>query len=128
MAPENAKWGCVRISGELRKLGIRVGATTIRTLLRRNGLGPAPRRNGPSWSEFLRAQARGILACDFFTVETLFLKTLYVLFFIELGTRRVHVAGASANPDSAWVTQQARNFSHDLADRDTRVRFLIRDR
>ena len=125
---ENRTWGCIRIQGELAKLGIQVSATSIRTLLRRAGLGPSPRRSGPSWSEFLRAQARGILACDFFTVETLFLKTLYVLFFIELGTRRVHVAGVSANPDSAWVTQQARNLSYDLADRDARVRFLIRDR
>jgi len=78
----------MRIQGELAKLGIRVSATKIRTLLRREGLGPAPRRSGPTWSEFLRAQARGVLACDFFTVETLFLKTLYVLFFIELGTGR----------------------------------------
>jgi len=125
---ENRTWGCIRIQGELAKLGIQVSATSIRTLLRRAGLGPSPRRSGPSWSEFLRAQARGILACDFFTVETLFLKTLYVLFFIELGTRRVHVAGVSANPDSAWVAQQARNISYDLADRDTCIRFLIRDR
>ena len=118
----------MRIQGEIAKLGIRVSATSIRTLLRREGLGPSPRRSGPSWSEFLRAQARGILACDFFTVETLFIKTLYVLFFIELGTRRVHVAWVSANPDSAWVTQQATDVSYDLADRGTRVRFLIRDR
>ncbi|HEY3208777.1 MAG TPA: integrase [Actinomycetota bacterium] len=125
---ENRTWGCIRIQGELAKLGIRVSATSIRSLLRREGLGPSPRRSGPSWSEFLRAQARGILACDFFTVETLFLKTLYVLFFIELSTRRVHMAGVSANPDSAWVTQQARNLSYDLSDREAQVRFLIRDR
>jgi putative transposase len=81
--------------GELRKLGIRVGATTI---LRRSGLGPAPRRSGPSWSEFLRAQAHGIVACDFFTVETPWLRTLYVLFFIELDARRVDLAGVTANP------------------------------
>jgi hypothetical protein len=104
----------MRVQGELAKLGIRVSATSIRILLRREGVGSSPRRSGPSWSEFLRAQARGILACDFFTLETLFLKTLYVLFFIELGTWRVHVAGVSANPDSAWVTQQARNLSYDL--------------
>ncbi len=97
----------MRIQGELRKLGIRLGATTIRRILRRSGLGPAPRRAGPTWTEFLRAQGRGVLACDFFTVETVFLKTLYVLFFIELSTRRVYVAGVTRNPDSAWVAQQA---------------------
>ena len=110
MARENPRWGCVRISGELAKLGIRAGATTIRSILRRHGLGPAPIRSGPSWSEFLRAQARGIVATDFFTVETIRLKTLYVLFFIELSTRRVHLAGVTGHPDSAWVTQQARNL------------------
>jgi transposase len=108
---ENPRWGCVRIQGELRKLGIRVGASTIRRILRRVGQGPAPRRTGPTWSEFLRAQGRGVLACDFFTVETVFLKTLYVLFFSELSTRRVHLAGATRRPDSAWVTQQARNLA-----------------
>lgn len=128
MARENPRWGCIRISGELRKLGIRVGATSIRTLLRRHGLGPAPRRSGPTWSEFLRLQARGILACDFFTVETIRLKTLYVLFFIELGTRRVHLSRVTVHPDSAWVTQQARNLSFTLAERDHPIRFLIRDR
>ena len=128
MARENSRWGCLRISGELRKLGIRVGATTIRTLLRRHGLGPAPRRNGPTWSEFLRAQARGILACDFFTVETIRCKTLYALFFIELGSRRVQVAKVSARPDSAWVTQQARNLALGAADGTAPARFLIHDR
>jgi hypothetical protein len=126
MARENPRWGCVRIQGELRGLGIRVGATTIRSILRRSGLGPAPRRSGPSWSEFLRAQATGIIACDFFTVETVFLKTLYVLFFSEIGTRRVHVTGATTNPNGAFVTQQARNLAFD---RETMtVRYLVRDR
>jgi hypothetical protein len=87
MAKDNPRWGYVRIQGELRKLGIRVGASSIKRLLAREGLGPAPRR-GPSWSEFLRSQADGILACDFFTVESAFLRTLYVLFFIEVGSRR----------------------------------------
>lgn len=123
---ENSRWGCIRIQGELRKLGIRVGASTIRRILRRAGLGPAPRRTGPSWSEFLRAQGREALACDFFTVETVFLKTLYVLFFIELATRRVHVAGATSGPDSAWVTQQARNLSIIGGLEDKRI--LLRDR
>jgi putative transposase len=127
MARENGRWGCVRICGELRKLGIRVGATTIRTLLRRHGLGPAPRRTGPSWTQFLKAQAEGIVACDMFTVETIRLKTLYVLFFIHLSSRRVVLAGVTANPDSAWVTQQARNGAMDLDDQDLAVRFLLRD-
>jgi transposase InsO family protein len=128
MARENPRWGCVRIQGELRKLGIRVGSTTIRTLLRRSGLGPAPRRLGPTWSQFLRAQAAGIIATDFFTVETVRLKTLYVLFWIELSTRRVHLAGVTAHPGSAWVTQQARNLAFELQDRAAPPRFLIRDR
>ena len=126
LARENRGWGCLRIQGELRKLGIRTGATTIRTILRRSGLGPAPRRGGPSWSEFLRAQAQGMLACDFFTVETAWLRTLYVLFFVELGSRRVHLAGVTANPDSAWMRQQARNLA--IAERLANVRFLVHDR
>jgi transposase InsO family protein len=125
MGRENPRWGCIRIKGELA-LGIRVSATTIRTLLRANGLHPAPRRSGPTWSEFLRAQARGILALDFFTTETLWLRTLYVLFAVELRSRRVHVLGVTRNPDSAWVTQQARNLVG--GGRLEGVRFLIRDR
>ncbi len=123
---ENPRWGYQRIRGELMKLGIRISATSIRTILLRHGLHPAPRRAGPTWTEFLRSQAAGILATDFFTVETVTLKTLYVLFFIELATRRVYVVGVTAHPDSAWVTQQARNRAIDgrLGD----VRFLVRDR
>ena len=97
---ETPRWGCVRIQSELRKLGIWVAASTVRRILRSAGLGPAPRRLG-TWSEFLRAQGEGVLACDFFTIETVFLKTLYVLFFIEIATRRVHVAGTTSRPDSA---------------------------
>jgi len=123
---ENPRWGCVRIQGELRKLGIRVGATTIRSVLRRSGFGPAPRRGGPSWGEFLRAQAQGMLACDFFTVETAWLRTLYVLFFIEHGSRRVRLAGVTANPDGVWMRQQARNLT--VEERLHDVRFLLHDR
>jgi len=115
MAKDNPRWGVCRIKGELQGLGHRVGATTIRTILRRAGIQPAPRRDGPTWSEFIRSQAEGILACDFFCVETVFLRTLYVLFFIEVGSRRIHIRihiqGVTRNPDSAWVTQQARNLA-----------------
>ena len=128
LARENPRWGCVRVQGELRKLGLRVGATTIRTLLRSARLGPAPRRSGPTWTEFLRAQANGIIACDFFTVETAWLRTLYVLVFVELGSRRIHLSPSTAHPDSAWVTQQARNLAIALDGRSPGVRFLIRDR
>ncbi|HZA27549.1 MAG TPA: integrase core domain-containing protein [Actinomycetota bacterium] len=123
---ENPRWGCVRIQCELRKLGIWVGASTIRRILRRAGLGPAPRRTSPTWSEFLRAQERGVLACDFFTIETMFLRTLYVLFFIELSTRRVCVAGTTSRPDSAWITQQARNLAIKQELEDKHI--LLRDR
>jgi putative transposase len=126
LARENPRWGYQRISGELKKLGVSVSPSTVRRLLARAGLGPAPRRSGPSWREFLRAQAAGILACDFFTVETAFLRRYYVLFFIELSSRRVHLAGSSAHPDGRWVTQQARNLSFSGALGD--VRFLIHDR
>jgi putative transposase len=123
---ENPRWGYQRIRGELMKLEIRISATTVRTILLRHGLDPAPRRAGPTWTEFLRSQASGILATDFFTVETIRLKTIYVLFFIELSTRRVHLAGVTARPDSAWVTQQARNLA--IEERLSGVRFLLRDR
>src|SRR5450830_1662738 len=123
---ENPRWGYQRIRGELMKLQIRISATTVRTILLRAGLDPAPRRAGPTWTEFLRSQAAGILATDFFAVETIRLKTIYVLFFIELSTRRVHVAGVTTHPDSAWVTGQARNLAID--ERLSGVRFLLRDR
>jgi transposase InsO family protein len=125
LARENPRWGYLRIKGELAAVGIRVSGTTIRTLLRRHGLGPAPRR-GMSWAEFLRTQAAGILATDSFTVETVTLRRLYVLFFIEVRSRRVWLAGVSANPDGAWVTQQARNLA--VTRSSGSPQFLIRDR
>jgi putative transposase len=124
---ENPRWGYMRIRGELLKLGVRVSATTIATVLRRAGLGPAPRR-GPTWSQFLRQQAAGMLACDFLTVETITLRTLYVLVWIELGTRKVYLGGATPNPDSAWLTQQARNLAMALQEEGRSPRFLIHDR
>jgi transposase InsO family protein len=127
MARENPRWGYLRIKGELGKLGIRASATSIAMLLHRSGVGPAPRR-GIGWRGFLKAQAAGILACDFFTVETAFLETLYVLFFIEVETRRVHVTVSTTNPDSSFVTQQARNLVMSLADEGAQIRLLIRDR
>src|SRR5215212_7064854 len=108
LARENPGWGYPRIAGEVLKLGVRVSPSTVRRLLLAAGLQPAPRRVGPSWRQFLRQQAAGMLACDFFTVETISLRRVYVLFFIELGGRRVQLAGCTTNPSGAWVTQQAR--------------------
>jgi putative transposase len=126
LARENPGWGYPRIAGELLKLGVRVSPSTVRPLLLAAGLQPAPRRVGPSWREFLRQQAAGMLACDFFTVETISLRRLYVLFFIELGSRHVQIAGCTTNPSGAWVTQQARNLSFTGV--FERMRFLIHDR
>src|ERR1035437_8478159 len=103
LAKENPRWGYLRIKGELQGLGIRVSATTIALLLRSHGIAPAPRR-GPTWSQFLRAQTSGIIAGDFFTVETALLKTLSVLFFLEIATRRVRVTVSTSSPESAFVT------------------------
>ena len=126
LARENPRWGHRRICGELAKLGVNVSPTSVRRLLSRARLAPAPRRSGPSWREFLRAQATSIVACDFFTVETLFLRRYYVLFFIAHASRRVWLAGCTANPTGAWVTQQARNLGLEFSDQA--IRFLIRDR
>ncbi len=127
-ARENPRWGYQRLVGELKGLGIVVSATTVRQVLREGKLGPAGKRGGPTWREFLRAQARSMIAVDFFTVETVWLRRFYVLFFIELGSRRVHFAGCTANPNSLWVTQQARQATWMLPERADAVRFLIRDR
>jgi putative transposase len=128
LALENPGWGYRRIQGELVGLGIKLAASTVWTILREAGIEPAPKRLETSWAEFLRRQATSILECDFLTVDTLFLKRFYVLFFIELGTRRVHLAGITANPDGPWVTQQARNLLMHLEDEAVDVRFVIRDR
>jgi putative transposase len=128
MARENPSWGYRRIQGELVRLGIKLAASTVWTILKEAGVEPAPKRLETSWSEFLRQQAASILECDFLTVDTLFLKRFYVLFFIELATRRVHVAGITTNPDGRWVTQQARNVLMELGDEGIRPRFLVRDR
>jgi transposase InsO family protein len=125
LARENPRWGHRRISGQLAKLGL-ISPTTVRRLLARAGLGPAPRRAGPGWREFLRARAVSIVACDFFTVESVLLRRYYVLFFIAHASRRVWLAGCATNPTGAWVTQQARNLGLDLADQGIRV--LLRDR
>jgi len=126
MGRENPRWGYMRIKGECRKLGVSVAATTVKKVLRAAGLEPAPRREGPSWSEFLRSQAEAVWACDFFSIETVFLRTLYVLFFIEVGSRRLHVTTSTRNPSGEFVAQQARNLSMD--GELERVAFLIRDR
>ncbi len=128
LAGENPTWGYLRIKGELRKLGHWVSASTIRRVLRGKRIPPAGKRGGTSWADFLRAHAGSVLACDFFTVDTVLLRRLYVFFFIELTTRRVFFAGCTANPDAAWVTQQARNLSWHIGDGEVRPTILIRDR
>jgi putative transposase len=125
---ENPRWGYVRIAGECAKVGVKVSATSVRNVLRRHRLGPAPRRDGPTWAAFLRSQAKGVLACDFFSVDTIALRRLYVLFFIELDCRRVWLAGVTAHPDRDWVTQAARNLSMTLDDQGRHFEFLVRDR
>lgn len=124
LASENPEWGYRRIHGELVGLGHRVAPSTVWSVLRRHGIDPAPRRLGPSWSEFLSAQAKGILACDFLCVDTVLWRRLYVLIFIEHATRRVHLGGITTNPTGQWVTQRAR----ELAECFSGLRVLIRDR
>jgi putative transposase len=120
--------GLSALVGELKGVGVIVSATTVRKVLREAHLGPAGKRPGPSWREFLRSQASSVIAVDFFTVDTVWLQRLYVLFFIEVGTRRVHLAGCTAHPDDEWVTQQAHQVAWTLVERTEPVRFLIRDR
>jgi putative transposase len=128
LASENPTWGYRRIQGELAGLGYPLAPSTVWLILKRAGVDPAPRRDGPSWRQFLAAQAQGILATDFFCVGTLLLQRLHVLFVVEHATRRVHLLGITANPSGAWVAQQARNFLMNLGDHVANSNFLIRDR
>jgi putative transposase len=128
LARDNPPWGYQRIVGELKGLGVAVSATTVRGWLRQSGLGPAGTRRGMTWREFVRSHRHSLLAVDFFTVETIWLQRLYVLFFIELGSRRVHLAGCTPNPSAPWVIQQARQLTWTLRGRPEPIRCLIRDR
>jgi len=128
LAKENPLWGYERIRGELLKLGLRVSSTSIRNLLCRHRLPPAPRRAGLTWRRFLQAHGRAILACDYFTVDTVLLKRLYVLFFLELASRRIQFTACSDHPGRAWAAQQARNLAWQLQGAEVRPRFLIHER
>ena len=128
LARENPRWGYQRIHGELLRLGLRVSVSSTRRILRAHSIDPASRRASASWRSFLRQQAAGIVDCDFFTVDTIWLRRVYVLFVIELASRRVHLAGVAAHPTGWWVAQQARNLVAVLDDQATAFKFLIRDR
>ena len=127
LAREYPRWGYQRIVGELKGLGVVVSATTVKKILYEQQLGPAGKRRGPSWRRFLRTQANSMMAVDFFSVDTVWLQRLYVLFFSEVGNRRVHLGGCTAHTDGTWVTQQARQVAWALGEREQPVRFLIRD-
>ncbi len=128
LARENSRWGYLRIVGELKKLGIAVSKGSVANVLRRHGHRLAPRRSGPTWVEFLRSQAKGMVATDFFTVDTVLLGRYYVLFVIEIERRVVHLLGVTAHPNQRWVTQVARNFAAELEEAGGSLRFLIPDR
>jgi putative transposase len=128
LARENTSWGYVRIVGELRKLGMKVSATLVRSVLAEAGIPPAPQRDRNSWRGFLCRQRESILACDFLTVDTVWLRRLHVLVFLSIGSRRVEYLACARNPDTSWMLQQARNLLIDLDDRGRQVRFLLHDR
>jgi putative transposase len=128
LAEENPLWGYRRIHGELSKLGLTIAPSTVYEILRAAGIGPAPRRAGPTWRQFLHVQAAGILAVDFLHVDTVLLKRLHVLVFIEHGTRRMHLGGITASPTAEWTAQQARSLAVTLGERFEDFRLLIRDR
>jgi putative transposase len=128
IARDNPRWGYLRIQGELLKLGHRCSHLTVRKVLRRHGRPPAPRRGQRPWRAFVRQHADPLLAVDFFSVDTVWLTRLYVLFFIEVGSRRVHLAGCTYHPTGTWVVQQARNLTWKLQDGDVMAKFLLRDR
>jgi putative transposase len=128
LAKENPQWGYRRIHGELATMGVVIAASSVWAILKRHGIDPSPRRSGPTWAEFLAAQVKGLMACDFFHVDTVLLRRLYVLVFIHHDSRLVRIAGVTAKPVSAWVTQRARNLSMELADQASTLKFLIRDR
>ena len=128
LAKENPLWGYRRIHGELTKLGLAVAPSTVWAILHAAGIDPAPRRSGPTWRQFLHAQAAGILAVDFLHVDTVLLRRLYVLIFIEHGTRRMHLGGVTSHPTGEWTVQQARNLALTLDEQFDAIRFLIHDR
>ena len=128
LAKENPLWGYRRIHGELTKLGVTVAPSTVWQILHAAGIDPAPRRTGPTWRQFLHAQAAGIRAVDFLHVDTVLRKRIYVLVFIEHSTRRMHIGGVTARPTGEWTVQQARNLAPSSGDRLEGIKFLVRDR
>ncbi|MFE7713078.1 integrase core domain-containing protein [Streptomyces sp. NPDC057486] len=128
LAKEDPRWGHRRIQGELARLGHPIAPSTVWEILHAAGIGPAPRRTGPSWCEFLTTQAEGIIAADFFHVDTITGRRLYAPAFLEHGTRRLHITGITAHPTAQWATQQARNLTADLGARLESLRFVLRDR
>ena len=128
IAKENPRWGYFRIKGELVKLGHTVAATTIRSVLIRAGVSPSPHRTGMTWKHFLAAHAQTLVAADFLSVDTVFFKRLYVLIYMHLATRRILLSACTANPNEAWMAQQARNLAWTLEEEGIKVKVMIHDR